>query len=114
MWLQFHNAHGHRLWLSVGYYSPGCEDGSNWAKRGWYELDPNQSAIVLWTTNTYSTFYAEGEDGAHWSGPYVTELPFNAFDWCWFTGSTQGEDVGMRLITVSNAWAPWIGTLNLT
>jgi hypothetical protein len=36
-----------------------------------------------------------------------------AFDWCWNTASSQGESVGMRLITVSNAGWPWTGTINL-
>lgn len=114
MWLRFNNSYRAGLWLAVGYYSPGCSDGGDWAKKGWWRLDPGQSAIVLWTTNEYSTFYAEADDGELWAGSYGTELPFSAFDWCWWTGSSNGEDVGMRLITASNAWAPWIGTINLT
>ena len=114
MWLRFQNNHGRRLWASIGYYSPGCSDGGDWAKKGWWRLDPGQAATVLWTTNDYSTFYAEDDVGATWSGPYTTQLPFNAFDWCWNTGQTGAENVGMRLITVTNAWAPWTGTINLT
>jgi len=68
---------------------------------------------VLWTTNEYSTFYAEDDVGAHWSGPYTTQLPFSAFDWCWDTGQTGAESVGMRLVTVTNAAWPWTGTINL-
>jgi len=113
MWLQYHNGYGPRIWVAVGYYSPGCEDGSNWAKKGWWRLDAGETKTVLWTTNTYSTFYAEAEDGAFWAGPYVTDLPFPAFDWCWFTATNNGEDAGMRLVSVSNAWFPWVGTINL-
>jgi len=59
-------------------------------------------------------FYAEADDGAVWSGPYGVELPYEAFDWCWGTGSTSGECVGMREIIVTNAGWPWVGTINLT
>jgi uncharacterized membrane protein len=113
MWLRFQNNHGRRLWVAVGYYSPGCSDGGDWAKKGWWRLDPGQAATVLWTTNEYSTFYAEDDVRAHWSGPYTTQLPFSAFDWCWDTGQTGAETVGMRLVTVSNAAWPWTGTINL-
>ena len=68
---------------------------------------------MLWTTNEYATFYAEADDGENWSGPYGVEVPFNAFDWCWNTGTNEGMDVGMRLITITGAWAPWVGTINL-
>lgn len=114
MWLRFANSHPSRVWIAVGYYNPGCQDGSQWAKKGWFKLEVGASAIVLWTTNAYMTFYAEADNGAHWSGPYHTNLPMQAFDWCWNTASTQGENAGMRLITVTNAWAPWIGTVTLT
>jgi uncharacterized membrane protein len=50
--------------VAVGYYSQGCDEESDWASRGWYRLEPGQSATVLWTTNDYSTFYAEADDGA--------------------------------------------------
>lgn len=51
------------------YYSPGCEN-SNWASVSWYRLEPGQSGALLQTTNDYSTFYAEADDGAQWSVPY--------------------------------------------
>jgi uncharacterized membrane protein len=113
MWLRFANNYSHGLYVAVGYYHPNCPDGGNWGKKGWWRLEPGQAATVLWTTNTYSNFYAEADDGAHWSGPYHTNLPMQAFDWCWNTASSQGESVGMRLITVSNAGWPWTGTINL-
>ena len=113
MWLRFANNHGSTVWIAVGYYSPNCSDGGDWAKKGWFKFDPGGSGIVLWTTNKYATYYAEANDGAHWSGSYHTNLPLQAFDWCWNTASSQGENVGMRLITVTNAWAPWVGTITL-
>jgi Protein of unknown function (DUF1036) len=61
MYLRFNNSHSRGLWLAVGYYSPGCPDGGDWAKKGWWRLEPGQAATVLETTNTYATFYAEAE-----------------------------------------------------
>lgn len=68
---------------------------------------------MLWTTNEYSTFSAEDDVGAHWSGAYATQHPFSAFDWCWDTGQAVAKSVGMRLVTVTTAAWPWKGTINL-
>jgi uncharacterized membrane protein len=114
MWLRFENVHGRRLWVAVGYYSPGCPDGSNWAKKGWWQLDPGQSAIVLWTTNRFATFFAEDDVGAQWAGNVVTAVPSSAFDWCWNTGSSASENVGMRVLDSTNAWSPSISTIKLS
>jgi Protein of unknown function (DUF1036) len=114
MWIRYSNNYSRGVWLAIGYYSPGCSDGGDWAKKGWWRLEPGQAATVLWTTNTYSTFYAEADDGAVWNGPYHTNLPIQAFDWCWNTASSTGQDVGMRLVSATNAWAPWTATINLT
>jgi hypothetical protein len=113
MWLQYSNQYSSGLYLAVGYYSPGC-DGSDWASSGWYRIQAGQTATVLWTTNDYSTFYAEADDGAYWAGPYGVDLPYHAFDdWCWNLGVSPGLSVGMRLVTATNAWFPWVGTINL-
>jgi hypothetical protein len=114
MWLKYSNQYSSGLYVAVGYYSPGCEN-SNWASAGWYRLERGESGTLLQTTNDYSTFYAEADDGAHWSGPYAVSLPYHAFsDWCWDLGVDPGIDVGMRLVTCSNAWYPWTATINLT
>ena len=114
MWLQYSNRYSRGLYLAVGYYEQGCDEGSDWAARGWYRLEPGQSATVLWTTNEYSTFYAEADDGAMWSGPYAVNVPLNAFDdWCWDLGVQPGLDIGMALVSATNAWFPWVGTINL-
>ncbi|MEU2632476.1 DUF1036 domain-containing protein [Kitasatospora sp. NPDC007106] len=115
MWLQYSNQTASGVWLAVGYYAEGCDAGSNWASKGWFRIEPGKSATPLWTTNNYSTFYAESDDGRVWSGPYTVTLPLNAFsDWCWDLGVDPGQSVGMRLVTASNAWFPWTATINLT
>jgi uncharacterized membrane protein len=114
MWLQYHNARSRGLFLAIGYYSPGCADGGDWAKKGWWRIEPGQTARVLWTTNRYSYFYAESDDGAVWSGVFTTAVPVQAFDWCWNTASTSSRDIGMRQVEHTNPGLPWIGTINLT
>jgi Protein of unknown function (DUF1036) len=114
MWIKYHNSTNVGLWLVVGYYSPGCSDGGDWAKKGWWRLNPGGEATALWTTNSNSLFYAEADDNRVWAGPYGTQVPFQSFDWCWLTGSSSGESVGMRLVTASNAGWPWTATINLT
>jgi len=113
MWLAYSNQYSHGLYLAVGYYTTDCDD--DWGSRGWYRLEPGQSGIVLCTTNDYSTFYAEADDGYHWSGPYGVNVPYHAFDdWCWDLGVDPGLDIGMRLVTASGAGWPWVGTVNLS
>src|SRR5690349_4278236 len=114
MWIAYQNNSGSPVWMVVGYYSPNCE-GQDWAKKGWWRINPGASVTPLWTTNTNSLFYAEADDGRIWSGPYTTFIPYQVFDWCWNIASTaNGEDVGMRLVTASNPWFPWTATINLT
>jgi hypothetical protein len=115
MYIAYRNKYSSPIWLAVGYYLPNCSDGGNWAKKGWYKLNPGQKKTVLETTNTYSTFYAEAADGRLWSSSsYVTPLPTQAFDWCWNTDSSSAFDAGMRLVTASSAGWPWTATINLT
>ncbi len=113
MWLAFENIHGRRLWVAVGYFDPGCEDGSKWSKKGWWQLDPGQSATVLWTTNRFATFFAEDDAGEFWGGDFVTPVPVRRFDLCWTTASSDSQDVGMALLDSSNAWAPYFSTIRL-
>ncbi len=113
MWLQYSNQYSHGLYLAVGYYQPDCD--VQWASEGWWRLEPGQTKTVLYTTNDYSTFYAEADNGAFWAGPYGVDLPYHAFDdWCWDLGVSPGVSVGMRLVHATNAWFPWVGTINLT
>jgi hypothetical protein len=114
MYIRYNNSYSRGLWLAVGYYNPGCSDGGNWSKKGWWRLEPGQAATVLETTNSISTFYAEADDGHFWPGSYRTNLPLQAFDWCWNTASSSGEDVGMRSVSATNAGWPWTATINLT
>jgi hypothetical protein len=99
MGLYFKNGTPSTVWVVFGYYSPGCEGGVDWSKKGWYGIAPGATAKVWsgWVGGHCWLYYAEDDFGHVWSGPYHTFVPWNAFDWCWNTASTGGgEDVGFR------------------
>src|SRR6478609_467071 len=62
MWIAYQNNSGSGVWMVVGYYSPNC-DGQDWAKKGWWRINPGSSITAIWTTNSNSIFYAEADDG---------------------------------------------------
>lgn len=110
--LAFRNRYPKGLWVAIMYYSPGCSDGGDWEKKGWWRLTPGQRKVVyggdLADLNRYYCFYAEADDGAVWAGPYVRFLPYQAFDWCEWTacshsdGSPCGVTVGLRLLDIDS------------
>jgi hypothetical protein len=111
MGLYFKNERGDTIYVAYAYYSPGCEDGTNWAKKGWYPIAPGGTVKVLSGfagPGKYFTF-AENESRT-WAaaGPFFTQLPSRAFDWCWNTGSTDSRGLGLFKFEVG-----W-GTLDYT
>lgn len=104
--LSFSNQYPSHVWLAIMWYTPGCSDGGDWTKKGWWSIDPGSSVNVLDLdldeTNRYYCFYAEADDGAVWTGPYVRNLPYEAFEWCEWTGSTDSRDLGLRAFDISD------------
>jgi len=82
--LQFTNFYPSKLWVAIMWYTPNCPDGGNWTKKGWWSLIPGQSKVVsgldLDEVNRYWCYYAQAENGAHWSGPYLRMVPPQSFD----------------------------------
>jgi hypothetical protein len=114
MGLYFHNKTGSAVWVTYAYYSPGCEVGVNWEKKGWYHVLPGTTAKVWsgWAGGNKFFFFAEDDFGHSWVGSFFTFVPWNAFDWCWNTASTNGRTVGFRKIdTIS--WNISDYTINL-
>jgi uncharacterized membrane protein len=104
--LAFRNGYNQPVWVFVAWYSPGCKDGSNWEKEGWWNMGTNQTVNVLdfdlREVNRYYLFYAESSDGVTWTGPYFTQAPQEAFDWCYNTGSTDSRTLGMRELDIGD------------
>ena len=91
-------------WVVYAYASPGCEGGVDWAKKGWWEVTPGATAKIHtgYVGGSKFFYYAENDSGAQWAGPFFTNLPWNAFDWCWTTASSQGRQLGLRKLEI-----PW-------
>jgi uncharacterized membrane protein len=85
-WFRFRNKTNTTIWVAFQWYSPNCDNGSDWAVGGWWKLLPGQTKTVfgadLQTVNTYYYYYAQGADGSVWSGPFDTCTPSTAFSWC--------------------------------
>ena len=82
-WFKFRNKTSATVWVSFLWYSPGCSDGGDWTKKGWWKLEPGQIKTVfgsdLQSVNTYYYYYAESSDGTKWSGPFNTCVPQSAY-----------------------------------
>jgi hypothetical protein len=124
-----HGWHGNfALWMGVptGGVLPAQRDyqwpGEWGTKFPWWRAIPGTLTITARRLDGpsagfhgESTFYAQADDGAVWSGPYGVLVPYHAFnDWCWDLGVSPGLSIGMRLVEATNAWFPWVGTINLT
>lgn len=99
------------VWLAVMDYQPGsCGAYGNWRTQGWWEVQRGSQVHAVNTTNRYVFFYAEGSDGARWSGIYGPMYVYrNAFTSCVGIGSTAAyARVGTQLVDLgSNAWMTW-------
>lgn len=97
MGLYFHNSTASTKWVVFAYYAPNCA-GVTYAKKGWYQIVPGATAYVWSGWAGSDTFYYYAEDGGTYSGPYFTQVPYVAFDWCWNTGQVGARNLGFRKI----------------
>ena len=104
MSLRFKNGYPQTIWAMIEWYSPGCPDGGDWEKAGWWKIAPGGTKTVyggdLDDVNRYWYFYAHASNGAQWAGPYRETVPHIAFDWCSSTGSSDSRTVGMRELDI--------------
>ncbi|WP_350247174.1 hypothetical protein RBB84_03555 [Rhodococcus sp. D-6] len=65
------------------------------------QADTDSQAYTATASEHFLFFYAHGEGGSpEWSGPFVTNLPQQAFDWCWNTASSSGTNRGLQKLIV--------------
>ena len=102
MALYFRNQTNRTVSVALGYSWPNCPDGDNWAKKGWWNIAPGQTATVRGGASNGAKYFwhAHTDTGVQWSGEFVTNLPTNAFDWCWPTSSTNSTPRGMKKLIV--------------
>lgn len=115
MQLCFQNGYSSRIYVAVNWYSPDtCSgEGGDWETRGWWGIDPGATRHTnVHTSDDWFYWYAEAEDGEHWSGSFTTEVNAqDAFDSCLGIGHStsdgpqEWEDVGFREHYWPNSWA---------
>jgi uncharacterized membrane protein len=106
MSLRFTNNYQATIWAMIEWYHPGCPDGGDWEKAGWWQIEPGGSAVVyggdLKDINPIWYYYAHASDGAYWAGPYEEIVPSTAFDWCSDTANTDSRTIGMRELDIGS------------
>jgi uncharacterized membrane protein len=104
--LRFCNQHSADVWVCISWYQPGCVDGGDWEKKGWWHMVPGECKVAFGDdvsdVNRFWYYYVESADGRVWAGPFNAEVPPQAFDWCENTSSTQARTVGMRELDVGD------------
>ena len=115
MGLFFHNSTGKKVFVAYAYAWPACPDGGDWAKKGWYTNHARwNSASTLGCCGWQKVFFfAETDDRlVQWAGPFVTNVPVNAFDCVGTRQVPMDAILGMRKIMVSQGITHH--TVNLT
>jgi uncharacterized membrane protein len=115
MGLYFKNSTNELLWVAYAYESPGCDGGVNWAKKGWYKVPSGSTVKVYtgWVGGEKFFYFAEADDlSPSWAGPFFTPLPWNHFEWCWTTGSTNSRTLGLRKLDISSGYMDWTVSLS--
>ncbi len=109
------NAYPTTVWAMFEWHHPGCADGGDWEKKGWWRIEPGQTKVVyggdLTALRACSYWYARAGDGVEWSGAYTEFVPPRVFDWCSNTSSSDARRIGMRETCTGNA-NNWTLTLN--
>ena len=85
------------VFVALGYHSPNCPDGDNWAKKGWWRIAPGGTATVRGGASNGAKYFFHAHSD---NGSLATFLPSNVFDWCWPTSSSTSTLRGMRKILV--------------
>ena len=67
--LKFQNSQDHPIHVAIAYYE-NDESFTGWFSKGWYELEPGETKVLIAGDLEYSTyfFYAQDSEGAEWTG----------------------------------------------
>ena len=92
MVLRVSNRHSAEVWVAVLYPSSYCKEheGTSWAKKGWWHLNPGETATVVDGALSPQWFYyihAHSSDGTSWGDGNEADCPPERFDWCDNTSS---------------------------
>ncbi|WP_305023490.1 DUF1036 domain-containing protein [Paenibacillus lacisoli] len=113
MSLYFRNSTRSTVYVAYAYPDFSCSP-VNYAKIGWYRISPGQTREVWsgYAGGTTFFFYAENSSRSLvWEGSYFTQVPQQAFQWCWDTRCTNCRTVGFRRLYVPSQYGNY--TVNL-
>ncbi|HLW72319.1 MAG TPA: hypothetical protein VKS22_17070 [Candidatus Binataceae bacterium] len=107
----FANHYRAQVWIAFQWFDPNCQGGSEpFRTEGWFNFQPGDSswlniselADLRRVGSTHFYYYVEAADGAVWAGPYVTNCPSSAFNWCNYQNDPSTRAPGFREIIISN------------
>ena len=103
---RFTNNYPSTVWVMLEWHHANCPDGGDWEKKGWWQIEPGQSAVAFGgdvnDLNSSWYWFAHAQDGAVWAGPFQEIVPDHAFDWCTNTADTSSRTIGMREVDVGD------------
>lgn len=67
--LKFQNSQDHPIHVAIAYYQNN-DSFTGWFSRGWYEIEPGETKILIAGNLEYNTyfFYAVDSQGSEWKG----------------------------------------------
>lgn len=90
--------------VAFAYSDSSCrsKSGVGWRKTGWFNVAPrSRRQLVSGYVGGSSFFvYAENVNGDNWGGDFYTQVPDDAFSWCWNTGCSTCTNVGFGRVSV--------------
>ena len=104
MGLYFQNGTQDTLYLAYAYHAPGCEGGTDWAKKGWYGIAPGGTAKVLSGWAGPGKYFVFAENDSH-QGVERTLLHAVAFKGIRLVLSKPGVATAVCLVLPRSRWA---------
>ena len=112
MGLRIANGYSAQLSVCIMFKSSDtcAGEGLGWDMRGWWNINPNNSAEVyggiLATVNSLWYYYAQATDGTTWAGngTWTAAVPNEAFDQCYGIGVDPGREVDFRELDTGINW----------
>jgi len=98
------------VWLSIQWHDPHCQP-EPWRTVGWFQFEPGETAWcnvpelqdMRTIGNSHFYYYIEAADGAYWAGPYPTNCPNEAYNWCLNQNSPTAHSYGFRELIITTA-----------
>ena len=100
------------IWMCIQWWDPKCPSSAEtWRTEGWFRLEPGENTRLNVSElddmrtigNSHFYYFITASDGAYWAGPFQTECPNTAFDWCLAKTGPGATSYGFRELIVTTA-----------